>query len=142
MHQRLQQPRLQFGPLQRGDVHERQHDAVRPPGLVAVGVDPQQQRRAAAAFDLAFGVLARFQHAPHMVEQLVVLHLDAVGNLIERAADVVLQQLDDAGHCRRELADAQFPVEEHRADVGAVQQVVHVVVQRESTRRSSTETRR
>ena len=41
----------------------------------------------------------------------------------------MLQQGDDVGHRRGKLADAQILVKKHRADVGALQQVVHVVIQ-------------
>ena len=49
--------------------------------------------------------------------------------LRERPADVLRQDLEDLGDARRELADAQLAIEEHRRDVGAVQQVLDVVVE-------------
>ena len=44
-------------------------------------------------------------------------------------ADIDLPQVDGPAGGRRELTDAQLPIQEHRADVGALQQVVHVVIE-------------
>ena len=46
---------------------------------------------------------------------------------LDRPADVVREQAERVGDLRRELPDPQLAVEEDRADVGAGQEVVHVV---------------
>ena len=52
-----------------------------------------------------------------------------VGERLDRPADVVRQQSKRLGNLRRELPNPQLAVKEDRADLGAGQQVVHVVGQ-------------
>ena len=54
---------------------------------------------------------------------------EIVGEGPQRAADVLRNHPEGLGDARRELADAQLPIEEHRRDVGAVEQVLDVVVE-------------
>ncbi len=75
----------------------------------------------------AFNRLFCLQHFGHVVEQTVVQQI--VGKAIDAPADVLRQNLERLADLRREFADAQLAVQKHRADVGAAEQVVHVVGQ-------------
>ena len=50
--------------------------------------------------------------------------LDVVREVADLAADVVRLDPEHAGDARREPADPELAIEEHRADVGALEQVL------------------
>ena len=54
---------------------------------------------------------------------------EVVRERAQRPADVLRDDAEGVGDPRRELPDAELPIEEHRRDVGAVQQVLDVVVE-------------
>ena len=112
--------------LEPADVDQREHDAFGG-ALGAIGEQAQEERLAAQIDEVALDRLPGRQHAPQIFDQLRVTHLVREG--LDRPADVVRQQAEGVGDLRRELADPQLSVEEDRADVGAGQQVVHVVGQ-------------
>ena len=112
-----------LGGLEPADVDQREHHAVDAcPWRGTAGCAGRttcRGRRAARARRLPLASTACRSSTSSVVE--------LVRERLDRPPDVVRHEVEGLGDLRRELADRELRVEEDRADVGARQQVVHVV---------------
>ncbi len=123
-----------FGGLEAAHVDQREDDAVDRP-LHPVREDAEEERAPCPrlhAEELALDRLARREDVPEVVHELRVIHL--VGERRDRAPDVVDDEVERLGDLGRELPDSELRIEEDRADLGAGQEVVHVVRQERQLR--------
>ena len=123
--------------LERRDVGQRQHDAVDRRRLGAARLRRRGRGTAGCAGSSSVPALSRIcvldgdagRAARARCRRISVGAVEVVREVAERPADVVRDDAEDLGDPRRELADAQLAVEEQRADVGALEQVLDVVVE-------------
>ncbi len=69
----------------------------------------------------------RVEHALHVQDQPVVT-LQVIHDMGQWAPDIAPDQIDQLRDSRRKPLNAQLVIDEHRADAGAREQIVHVVV--------------
>ena len=107
------------------DIDEGHHRAVHRAVRGAVGQQPHQVLRAAVAHrHAALEGLLLLQHAGDVLAEVHLVQ--SVGEIGQRPATVAGLQVDDGADGRREAADQHVPVEEHRGDPGALEQVAQV----------------
>ncbi len=77
--------------------------------------------------DLVFQGDLRLEDTRHILHESIVF--DIGRKAVDSSANILRQDMENVGDPRREFADAQIAVEEDRADIDALQQVVHVAGQ-------------
>ena len=118
---------LVLQPLLLGDVDEREHRALDHVVERAVRLHAHLVDAPVAVLDLRLHGGQRVEHRGHGADQVDVA-LEARGDVAERPSDVGRDEVHDLGDRGGEALDAQLLVDEQRADAGAGEHVVHVVV--------------
>jgi len=103
-----------LGCLQPGDVDERDHDACGA-AFCAIRQDPQEHRASGLIADLSLEALATCQHAANVSGEVGVIHRVRKG--LDRATDILWQEIQALGDPRGKLANPHPFVEENRFDL-------------------------
>ncbi len=126
------QPRLvraqrRLGALALADIDEGQHRAF--DDVLGRPIRPDAHQVPLPALDLHFRLdrRQRVEDRPDVFDQPVVAD-EVRHDVLDRPPDIGRNQVDDLRRRRREARDPELMIDEHRADAGSGEQVVHVVV--------------
>ena len=116
----------QFGMFQLGHIHKRDHQAVDHVPDSAIGPHPHEIPGACFRVHLLSLRHQCLEDLLRIVLQAVVFQVDH--NVTQRAPYIRRNQIDHVGHRRGKTFDVQVVIQEDRSNLGAVQQIGHVVV--------------
>lgn len=75
--------------------------------------------------NLFFDGLTASQHGHYVFKQIFAFKV--MGKAVDSPAHILGKKVENPPDLRRKFADAEIPIDEDRGDIGAVQQIIHVI---------------
>src|SRR5690606_18315572 len=115
---------IQFG--NPGNVDKGDHDAIVFFIFSDVGHDSHQAAIAISQQYLLFDNSSANQNRTYVGDE--VFRKDVVRNLLDRTANIGLNEIDQVDGCRIELPDEKLRVEKDLADIGTPEVIVEIII--------------